>query len=118
MLKIDSFKLGVDEKVKMPDVTIIYDIVRRMSVEIAKRVDQTFFDIAKLYGYSKEWLLDPANSNRIRVYEEVNVPGGSKRVIYIDDGALFEVFNYMDFESSKIEVGYKLLKEVKENDQN
>ena len=30
MLKIDSFKLGVDEKVKMPDVTIIDDIVRRM----------------------------------------------------------------------------------------
>ena len=113
--KIDSFRLGVDEKVKTPDVTIVDDIVRRMGVEIAKRVDKAFFDTAKLYGYSKKWLLDPANSNRI-IVREVAVPGASKRVIYIDDEALFEVFNYMDFKNLKIEVGYKLLKEVIEND--
>ena len=95
----------------------VTDITKNVTDEIVKRVDQLFFDTAQLYGYSKQWLLDPLNSHRIQIYE-LRCPGyhSFRKMVCIDGEDLFEVFSYADLDldnnNYKIHTGYKLIKEV------
>jgi hypothetical protein len=95
----------------------VTDIAKNVTDEIVKRVDQLFFDTAQLYGYSKQWLLDPLNSHRIQIYE-LRCPGHNsyRKLVCIDNEELFEIYSYADLDlgnnNYKIHTGYKLIKEV------
>lgn len=93
----------------------VTDIAKNVTDEIVKRVDQLFFDTAQLYGYSRQWLLDPLNSHRIQIYElRCYSPHSCRKLVCIDDEELFEIFSYADLAVSKFKIhtDYKLIKEI------
>ena len=99
------------------DCMTVVNITQSITNEIVKKVDQLFFDTAMLYGYSRQWLLDPLNSHRIHIYE-LRYPGHHcyRKLVCVDGEELFEIYSYADLNlvngNYKIHTGYKLIKEV------
>ena len=73
--------------------TVMAEIAR----EVAKHKDEIIFDAFEKCGYSREWIYDGKNFNRIHVYG--NEADRSKTIWSVDGVPLFELIEKIKWDS-------------------
>lgn len=65
--------------------------------DLTKHGDDAIFEAFEQHGYSKAWLMDPRNTERVTVCE-LEVENGIVKTFFVDEVALFNMYQHMEIE--------------------
>lgn len=73
--------------------------------EFRRRHDEFMFEAFAKHGYSKEWVMNPKNYERVKVTEASSTGSiNQQRTYSVDDLALFTVTSSMEFDFDEYKV--------------
>jgi hypothetical protein len=99
MSKIFKKEFLTEDDVIRPIQNTIHDAIR----ERTKKFDELVFEVFSKYGYSKDWILDPANRDRISV-----ICIGGNYLFRVDNRDLFLLKENWTIEEDNITTTYDI----------